>query len=170
MENKIKPQAIVYTSKTGHTQQYAQMLGEKTGLPVYSLKEISARHIKGMSVIYLGWIHASYVKGYSNAARYFSVCAVCGVGLCDTGTMVSEVRKASSIPESVPLFTMQGGFDSSNLHGIDKLMINMLKKGLSSQKQRSQQEERMLELLSNDGNYVSESNLSAVLEWYSKQQ
>ena len=30
--------AIVYTSNTGHTEKYARMLGEKTGLPVYSLE------------------------------------------------------------------------------------------------------------------------------------
>ena len=29
-------------------------------------------------------IHASHVKGYFRAAMYYSVCAVCGVGLCDT--------------------------------------------------------------------------------------
>ncbi len=31
--------AIVFTSNTGHTAKYAKILGEKTGLPVYSLKE-----------------------------------------------------------------------------------------------------------------------------------
>ena len=28
--------AIVYTSQTGHTQRYAQMLAERTGVPAYS--------------------------------------------------------------------------------------------------------------------------------------
>lgn len=31
--------AIVYTSNTGYTAQYARLLGEKTGMPVYSLDE-----------------------------------------------------------------------------------------------------------------------------------
>ena len=29
--------AIVYTSNTGYTEQYARLLGKRTGLPVYSL-------------------------------------------------------------------------------------------------------------------------------------
>ena len=91
----------------------------------------------GSNVIYMGWIHASHIKGYSGAAKHFSVCAVCGVGLCDTGTLLSEVRKATSIPENIPLFTLQGGFDRSKLKGMDKMMISMLTKGLSAQKQRS---------------------------------
>ena len=60
----------------------------------------------------------------------------------------------------------QGGFDRSELKGMDKLMISMLTKGLSAQKQRSAQDERMLELLSKDASYVSMENLAEVLRWY----
>ena len=105
---------------------------------------------------------------------YFSraslVCAVCGVGLCDTGTLLAEVRKATAIPAQTPLFTLQGGIDRSRLKGMDKLMISMLTKGLASQKQRSAQDERMLELLSRDENYVSTENLAEVLQWYREEQ
>lgn len=31
--------AIVYISNTGHTKKYAELIGEKTGLPVYELSE-----------------------------------------------------------------------------------------------------------------------------------
>ena len=118
----MKPTAIVYTSNTGHTRQYALLLGEKLDLPVYSLDDADAQLSGGSSVIYLGWIHASHVKGYSKAAKHFDLCAVCGVGLCDTGTLISEVRKVTAIPADIPLFTLQGGFDRSKLKGMDKLM------------------------------------------------
>lgn len=162
----MKPNAIIYTSNTGHTRQYSLLLGEQIGLPVYSLDEANSQVSSGSPVIYLGWLHASNVKGFSRAAKRFSICAVCGVGLCDTGTLISEVRKASSIPEDIPLFTLQGGIDRSRLKGMDKLMISMLTKGLTAQKQRSAQDNRMLELLSRDENYVSPDNLDEVLKWY----
>ena len=162
----MAPNAILYTSNTGFTRQYALILGKKTGLPVYSLEEAISKLQQGNPVIYLGWIHASYVKGYSRAAKLFSVCAVCGVGLCDTGTLIPEVRKATAIPENTPLFTLQGGFDRSRLKGMDKLMISMLTKGLAAQKQRSAQDERMLRLLQKDASYVREENLSGIMEWY----
>ena len=69
----MKPTAIVYTSNTGHTQQYALLLGEQIGLPVYSLNEAGSQLSGGSPVIYLGWIHASRVKGYSAAAKRFAV-------------------------------------------------------------------------------------------------
>ncbi len=166
----MKPTAIVYTSNTGHTRQYALLLGEKLDLPVYSLDDADAQLSGGSSVIYLGWIHASHVKGYSKAAKHFDLCAVCGVGLCDTGTLISEVRKVTAIPADIPLFTLQGGFDRSKLKGMDKLMISMLIKGLASQKQRSAQDDRMLELLRRDENYVSPENLAGILQWYREQQ
>ena len=165
----MKPTAIVYTSNTGHTRQYALLLGEQVGLPVYSLEEANSHLSGGSPVIYLGWIHASHVKGYSGVAKRFAVCAVCGVGLCDTGTLTSEVRKATSIPENIPLFTLQGGIDRGRLKGMDKLMISMLTKGLASQKQRSAQDDRMLELLNKDESYVSPENLAEVVQWYKAQ-
>ena len=166
----MKPTAIVYTSNTGHTRQYALSLGEQIGLPAYSLEDAGSHLSGGSPVIYLGWIHASHVKGFSKASSRFDLCAVCGVGLCDTGTLISEVRKATSIPEGIPLFTLQGGIDRGRLKGMDKLMISMLTKGLASQKHRSAQDERMLELLSKDENYVSPENLAGLLQWYREEQ
>ena len=166
----MKPTAIVYTSNTGHTRQYALLLGEQIGLPAYSLDEANSQLSGGSPVIYLGWLHASHVKGYSKASKRFALCAVCGVGLCDTGTLTSEVRKATSIPEDIPLFTLQGGIDRSRLKGMDKLMISMLTKGLAAKKQRSAQDERMLELLSGDESFVSPENLSEVLQWYREEK
>ena len=166
----MKPTAIVYTSSTGHTRKYALLLGEPIGLPSFSLEEANSRLPCGSPVIYQGWLHASHVKGYAKAARRFDLRAVCAVGLCDTGTLTDQVRKATSIPEGIPLFTLQGGIDRSRLKGMDKLMISMLAKGLASQKQRSAQEERMLELLSRDESYVSLENLSEVLRWYREGQ
>ena len=105
----MKPSAIIYTSKTGHTRQYALLLGKEIGLPVYSYDDSVSKLPGGSNVIYLGWIHASHM---------------------------------------------------------DKLMISMLTKGLSAQKQRSAQDERMLELLSKDASYVSMENLAGILQWY----
>lgn len=158
--------AICYTSNTGFTEKYAKMIGDKTGLPVYSLKEAKAKLEKGAPIVYLGWLFANSVSGYKKAAKRFKVCAVCGVGLCDTGALIEEVRKATSLPGNVPLFTMQGGMDKSKLRGIKKMLINMLTKGLASQKERTEQEERMLYLLQTPINFVSEDNIRAFLEWY----
>ena len=161
--------AIVYTSNTGHTAAYSKMLGAKIGLPVYALNEAAKKLQKGTEIIYLGWLFANNIKGYKKATKKYKISAICAVGLCDTGTAVAEVRKANSISEETPLFTMQGGMDKTKLRGINKFMINMLTKGLSSRKERTENDERMLELLTHDKNYVSEENITAFMKWFNEQ-
>ena len=160
---------IVYTSNTGHTAAYSKMLGAKIGLPVYALNEAAKKLQKGTEIIYLGWLFANHIKGYKKATKKYKISAICAVGLCDTGTAVAEVRKANSISEETPLFTMQGGMDKTKLRGINKFMINMLTKGLSSRKERTENDERMLELLTHDKNYVSEENITAFMKWFNEQ-
>ena len=46
----------------------------------------------------------------------------------------------------------------------------MLAKGLASQKQRTEQDDRMLELLSRDESYVIPDNLSEILQLCRKKQ
>ena len=118
--------AIVYTSNTGFTARYAQMLGQKTGLPVLELKKACKELKRGTPIIYMGWLFASSVKGYRKAAEQFQVDALCGVGLCETGTLLDDVRKVNDVPAGMPVFTLQGGMDHSKLRGFHKFMIKML--------------------------------------------
>lgn len=165
----MKPIAICYTTNTGYTAKYAEMLGKKTGLPVYALNEGKKELVKNSPIIYFGWLFANSVKDYKKASKHFKISAVCGVGLCDTGMLIAEVRERTALPNDIPLFTLQGGMDRSKLHGINKLMINMLTKGLSAQDDRTPQDDRMLQLITTTADYVSEDNLLDVLNWYNEQ-
>ena len=170
----MKPNAIVYTSNTGHTEQYAALLGNKTGLPVYPLDEAMRKLPPEESVIYLGWLMAGKVQGYKKAAGRWQVEAVCGVGMGATGSQMQDLRKANALPDSMPVFTLQGGFDITRLRGVYKLMMTvMLKtagKGLEAKEDRTPDEDDMLDLLLHGGSRVSEDNLAAVLDWYQKAQ
>lgn len=55
--------AIIYTTNTGSTAQYAKMLAEKTGLQAFSMEEAKSKVEAGSEIIYLGWIMAAQVKG-----------------------------------------------------------------------------------------------------------
>lgn len=166
----MKPDIIVYTSNTGYTQQYALLLGKKTGLPVYSLEEAMQKPALDASVIYLGWLMAGKVQGYAKASKRFHVAAVCGVGMGTTGSQLPDLRKANVLPADMPIFTLQGGFDITRLRGIYKLMmtvmVNTAGKGLAKKENRSPDEDAMLDMLLHGGSCVSEENLSAVLAWY----
>ena len=61
----MKPTAIVYTSNTGCTAQYASLLGGETGLRVYPLEDAMKNLPQGSPVIYLGWLAAGAGEDYS---------------------------------------------------------------------------------------------------------
>lgn len=87
---------------------------------------------------------------------------------------MQDLRKANTLPEGLPVFTLQGGFDITRLHGIYKLMMTVMAKtvgkGLADKADRTPEEDTMLELLTHGGSYVSEDNLQTVLNWYYAQQ
>ena len=162
--------AIAYTSNTGTTKAYAELLGKKISLPVYSLDEAKQKIKHNDEIIYLGWIMASGVKGYKEALKNYKICAVCAVGMGATGTQIKEVREKNNIADFIPVFTLQGGFDIKKLHGFYKIMMMIMVKTagkeLSKKTDRPLEEDRMLEMMLHGGDYVSEENLKAVLEWY----
>ena len=160
--------AIVYTSNTGFTAQYAAMLSEKLALPAYTLTDALTNLPKATPIIYMGWLMAGSVVGCRKAAKRFAIEAVIGVGLGDTGAQDDAARKACRLPADVPVFTVQGGMDHAKLKGGYKMGISLLTKVLSAKKNRTPDENKMLDLLIKGGNYVSEKELSAVLAWTGK--
>ena len=165
--------AIIYTTNTGSTEQYARLLAERTGLPVYSLAEAKKAVRAGAEVIYLGWIMADSVKGYAAAAKRYRISAVCGVGMGQTGTQTGSVRKRTAVPANIPLFTLQGNFDIKKLHGIYRPMMEILiktaGKGLAEKKDRTPEEDDMLDMMRCGGERVKAEHLSAVTDWYNAQ-
>ena len=163
--------AIVYTSNTGTTKEYALLLGRHTGLPVYSLKDAKENIASNADIIYMGWIMASKIQGYDKAIKQYHVKAVCGVCMGATGSQIEEIRNKNQIPSTTAVFSMQGGFDINKLHGIYKMMMkNMVKtagKSLAEKTDRSKDEDIMLEMMLHGGNYVSENNMKDVFDWYS---
>ena len=164
---------IIYTTNTGSTEQYAKLLSQETGLPAYSLAEAKKKARSSAEVIYLGWIMASSVKGYADAAKRYKVRAICAVGMGQTGTQVKEVRKKNQISADVPLFTLQGNFNVKKLHGVYRFMMEIMVKvsgkSLATKKDRTPAEDDMLDMMLHGGERVKAENLSAVLNWYHTQ-
>ena len=166
----MKPSAIVYTSNTGFTAQYASLLGGETGLPVYSLEDALKSLPQSSPIVYLGWLTAGKVQGYDKAVTKFNLQALCAVGMAKSGSQMEDVRKSNNLPQGLPLFTLQGGFDLKKLRGVYKLMMLVMSKTvakkLAAKRDRTPDEEDMLDLFQNGGNRVSLENLRPVLAWY----
>ena len=170
----MKPSAIVYTSNTGVTTQSASLLSGETGLPVYSLEDASKSLPQSSPIVYLGWLTAGKVQGYDKAVTKFNLQALCAVGMAKCGSQMEDVRKSNNLPQGLPLFTLQGGFDLKKLRGVYKLMMLVMSKTvvkkLAAKPDRTPDEEDMLDLFQNGGNRVSLENLRPVLAWYEEER
>lgn len=168
----MNPNAIVYTTNTGYTAEYAKIIASKTGLLVYSLDEAKKNLPHKSNIIYLGWLMAGRIKGYKKACKRYKISAVCAVGMCKTGSEMQDIRKSNAVPTDIPMFTLQGGFDLKRLTGIYKLMMTVMKKtvgkGLAEQESRTPDEDALLEILTNGGSRVCEENLKDFYAWYEK--
>ena len=166
-------EAIVYTSNTGNTGQYAQMLAARTGLPVYSAKDAETALPQGASVIYMGWIRASVIVGYREAAARYAIVCVLAVGMGETGGQLVELRRKNGLAESLPLFTMQGGLFPSKLRGMNAFMINFSRrkaiKVLKAERKRTEAQNAMLIMLSKGASFVQEKHLQKPLFWLQSQ-
>lgn len=166
--------AIVYTSNTGNTRKYAQLLGKEINIPVLEFRDALNQLSEKIEIIYFGWIMAGGIKGYKEVNQHFSVKAACGVGMKATGSQNIDVRERNQIPEDIAVFTLQGGYEKEKLKGINKFMMNMVAKAslkeLSQKDKRTAADEDMIDLLNNGGNRVNLKNLKSVIEWYQAQK
>ena len=161
-------QAIVYTSNTGSTEQYARLLGQETGLPVLSLPEAKKALSTGTQILYLGWVMAGAIQGYADAARCYRIPMVCAVGMEPAGKE-QELREKNGIPQDAALYPLQGGYLPDRLRGVQKLMMRMITgsmaKTLAAKADRTPGEDDLLDLMRHGGSRVSPENLAAPMRW-----
>jgi hypothetical protein len=160
--------AIVYTSNSGYTKHYAELLSAETGLPVYDLRDAGGKLAKGEEILYLGWLMAGGIKGYKKAAARYSVKAVCAVGMAlPSEKYAAETREKNRV--TAPFFYLQGGFDMEKLHGLYLFMMKnmqkIMKKKLEAKPDKTADEIEALDFMSNGGDRVRLENLAPVLDW-----
>lgn len=156
---------IVYTSKAGHTKRYAELLGERIGIPVRSMS--GSGDVKGSKVIYMGWIRAGKIVGCAKALKRFDVKAVCAVGSHDVESEMELLAK--KIPPGVPAFPLEGGFELAKTKGIDHLLMKFISiaivKGISEKEEKTDDDTRAMVMFTRGLDRVDAENLSGIAEW-----
>ena len=104
------------------------------------------------------------------ARKKYKICAVCAVGMGQTGTQRKEIREKNNIPGKIPVFTLQENFSVERLHGMYKMMMNIMVKTagktLEKKTDRTPEEEDMLDMMLHGGERVKIQNLQGVISWY----
>ena len=148
--------AIVYTSQTGFTRRYAEMLAQKTGLPACELG--GPAPARGTSVLYLGWLRAGGVQGLAKARRRWDVKGVCAVGM-------SPEPNGKVLGDPVlPAFYLRGGYAPERLTGLYRPMMSLMSRMVSKASAEDEGARAMQEAFAKGGDWVSAEQLSPVLD------
>ena len=148
---------IVYESRTGHARRYAELLAKRLGGEAMSLKQAKKAVGRGSAVVFIGWVFANQIRGFSAARRRWDVKAVCAVGMfpeCEANTTaLTEKNKPQC-----PLFYLRGGLDPSQLTGLRRKLIALVRDDLV--REGKPENKALAELLTTGADFVSEEALS----------
>ena len=162
--------AIVYQSQTGHTQRYAKMFAEKTGLPLYTLQEAKKALSKGDPIIYFGWLLSGKIQGFEPAWTTYEVKAVASVGLYPDSARFRDHVGRNNILIDMEYFHLRGGIKTEELKGAPKILMNLMMRTIRTKQAKGQtvqpEEEAMLKAVNESADFVDENQLAGIFAWY----
>lgn len=120
---------IIYNSLTGSCERIANDLAKSLGVTAAPMGAAAP----GGKVIYVGWTLAAGVVGLKKAMEKYDVAAVVQVGMgAVTEESAAFARKSNSIPDSIAVFSKQGGFHLKKLPIHYRLIMTLKDKEIVS--------------------------------------
>lgn len=154
--------AIIYESNTGSAKRYAEMLSEKLGVPAYSLKEAQKALPKDEEAVFLGWVFANKIQGFSKAQKRWNLVCACAVGINPRTDKYIEILKESN-PTDIPIFYLRGKLDLTKLKWLQRKLLETIRADL--EKQNKPGTEEMISILKNGCDLVSEDMLKETIAY-----
>lgn len=151
---------LVYCSETGFTARYAQLLHDRTGLPLLSLDRAERELAQGSRAVFLGWLRAGSIQGLKRAAKRFELAAVCAVGMARTYETDALARQNHL--EGVPLFYLRGGYAPDSLRGVHKAMMKVAGAALRKAAEKEPDGQEMIAALDGGADWVTAEALDGV--------
>ena len=169
---------VVYTSQTGFTKKYSEWLVEKTGADLYDVKDVQKKpdsFFEGYGVIvYAGWVSAGKI---AKANWFFGKApmwqdkrlAVVAVGGCPNDAPEVQAALKLFVPDelkaTIPAFYCQGGFNYGRMSMASKMAIKMFIGMLKNKKNATEDQKKMVELISHDYDISDEAFLEPVVAY-----
>lgn len=154
--------AVIYESNAGSTKRYAEMLSEKLGVPAYSLKEAQKALPKDEEAVFLGWVFANKIQGFSKAQKRWNLVCACAVGINPQSEKYIEILKGSN-PTDIPIFYLRGKLDFTKLKWLQRKLLETIRADL--EKQNKPGTEEMISILKNGCDLVSEDMLKETIAY-----
>lgn len=165
---------VIYNSQTGFTKRYAEWIAEKSGADCF---ELSVAKKKSMdeydAIIFGGWACAGSIskigwfKSNINKWEGKKLIAFCvGGSPLDNPDIEPALEKMFTEDEKkrVNVFYCPGGFNYEKMSTTSKLMMKMFIKTLKAKKDKTEDEEFMIKMISSSYDISDVKYIDPILE------
>ena len=126
---------LIYNSKTGFTQRYAEWIGKELGCPACPLKDAPAGLSQYSAVVFGSRLHAGVFDGWKKARKLLARRGAKKLVVFATGAMPNEAEEQIQAmwkqnltreeQNSIPHFYLQAGMCLEKLGSVDRAMLNV---------------------------------------------
>ncbi|MDE5715364.1 MAG: flavodoxin domain-containing protein [Anaeroplasmataceae bacterium] len=159
-------EAVVYSSKCGHSYKYACALAEKLEVPLLKISHAKKKLKKGTSILYISWVKEDIIVGYDKMSK-FQIDVLCAVGILpkceDTYARLREKNVLYS-----KFFYLRGGIDRTKLGLRHRIALKSIENNLSFKlldSGLSKAEASALDAILHDLNYTNLDDLNEIFTY-----
>lgn len=159
-------EAVVYSSRCGHSYRYACALAEKLNVPLLKIAQAKRKLKKGTNILFISWVKEDMIVGYNKLSK-FHIDVVCAVGILPKSEDVYARLKVKNILYS-KLFYLRGGIDKSKLGLRYRLALKTIENHLSFKlldNGLSKAEASALDAILHDLNYTDIEDLDDIFTY-----
>lgn len=123
---------VLYTSKTGAAQKYAEEIAKRTGADIFPLKKFKAKHYAEYdTIVFGGWVMGNVIQGLNDFLANYDLMEGKNVIVFSSGMSIPTKEGRDAIINAnildmyhVRYYQLRGDFDFSKLPFYLKVLMN----------------------------------------------
>ncbi len=171
--------AVIYNSQTGFTKRYAEWIAEEAKADLFELAEAKKKNLDTYdAIVFGGWAVAggisklSWFKGNINKWEGKKLIAFCVGGSPIENPEIEPTLKNNFNEEEwekVQVFYCPGGFNYEKMTKTSKVMMKMFIKALKAKKDKTEEEEMMIKMISSSYDISDKKYIQPILDCLAEQ-
>ena len=162
-------EAIVYSSRCGHTYKYAYKLANSLGLPLLKIGEAKRKLKRNDNIIFISWVMENKLVNYNKLAK-FHIDSVIAVGIMPpSADVLAEIKTENLIYSH--LFYLRGGIKKKKWGLTKRLKLKTIENNLSFELLDSgltKAKASALDAIINDLDFTDLATLDEIIHYYGK--
>lgn len=170
---------IIYTSKTGYTEQYAQMLSEALDCEAIQSSHLEQVNLEDYdTIVYGGGIRTLKINGLKTILPKLNQLEGKRIVLFAVGVSENNETNTTSLYEKnieanhvhYPMFYMRGGFDPNRLSLFMRFMLHNVKKSIHKKESNnpdtlSTEDKEILDFFQSPHEHIERENLEKLIDY-----